>query len=152
VPSENPDVYHVLAPVDVDEERAAAQAETLLSLPGDPADLSVTVLHVYEEIDVPGGEGGAAFVDDLNESLDELREVPASVTRLERRLDEAGVAHERRELVGDPADGVARVAAELDPDSIVLGMRERSPVGKAVFGSVSQEIILDADRPVVVAR
>jgi len=137
VPSEDPDVYHVLAPVDVDEERAAAQAETLLSLPGDPADLSVTVLHVYEEIDVPGGEGVAAFVDDLNEALDELREVPASVTRLERRLDEAGVA---------------RVAAELDPDSIILGMRERSPVGKAVFGSVSQEIILDADRPVVVAR
>ena len=42
-------------------------------------------------------------------------------------------------------DGVLRAAEEHDADLIVVGMRRRSPVGKAVLGSSSQDILLQAD-------
>ncbi|AGB30651.1 UspA domain-containing protein [Natrinema pellirubrum DSM 15624] len=145
-------MYHVLVPVDTDEQRATAQLETLRSLPADPDDLSVTVLHVLEEIDTIADGGGTTFIDDLNESLPEIRDVPDTVTLIEERLADDGIDVERMEMVGDPADGIGQVAAEIDADAILLGVRKRSPVGKAIFGSVSQRVIIDADRPVIIAE
>lgn len=51
--------------------------------------------------------------------------------------------------VGDPATEVIEEADRVDARFIVVGGRKRSPVGKAVFGSVSQSVILDSERPVV---
>ncbi|ELY68059.1 universal stress protein [Natrinema versiforme] len=144
-------MYHVLIPVDTDEERVTAQIETLRSLPADPDDLSVTVLHVLEEIDTMPDEGGATFIDDLNESLPEIRDVPDTVSLVEDRLEGDGIEVDRAELVGDAAGGIGQVASDIDADAILLGGRKRSPVGKALFGSVSQQVIIDADRPVIIA-
>jgi nucleotide-binding universal stress UspA family protein len=145
-------MYRVLVAADDDEERAIAQAETLLSLPAAAAEVTAILLHVYEEIDLPADEGGSVHVEELNRSLDELRDPPETVDRLADRLDAAGVAYERREAVGDPAEAVLTAAADVGADAILLGSRKRTPVGKAVFGSVSQDVILGADRPVIVAR
>ena len=145
-------MYHVLVPVDTDEQRATAQVETLRSLPADPDDLSVTVLHVLEEIDTMPDEGGTTLIEDVNESLPEIRDVPDTVTLVEERLEDAGIDVERAEMVGEPADGIRQVAEERDADAILLGVRKRSPVGKAIFGSVSQQVIIDADRPVIIAE
>jgi nucleotide-binding universal stress UspA family protein len=35
---------------------------------------------------------------------------------------------------------------------LVIGARRRSPVGKALVGSVAQTLILDADLPVLVVK
>lgn len=51
--------------------------------------------------------------------------------------------------VGDPADQIVQYAIEKDASYIVVGGRKRSPTGKAIFGSVTQSVLLDADRPVV---
>lgn len=51
--------------------------------------------------------------------------------------------------VGDPADEIVAYAAEVDARYVVVGGRPRSPVGKAVFGSVSQSVLLEADCPVL---
>lgn len=51
--------------------------------------------------------------------------------------------------VGDPTEEILRVAREHDARFVVVGGRRRSPVGKAVFGSTTQEVVLEADRPVV---
>lgn len=48
-------------------------------------------------------------------------------------------------LVGSPADMVVDHADESDARFIVLGPRKRSPTGKALFGSVAQTIILQAN-------
>ncbi|SDR35576.1 universal stress protein [Natronobacterium texcoconense] len=144
-------MYRVLLPVDADPDRATEQVETLLSLPGDEDDLSVTILHVIEEIDAAADEAGPTFIEDLNESLPEIRDIPDSVDQAQQRLEEHGIDTDRTEMVGDPADSILQIAEETDADTIVLGARDRTPVGKAVFGSVTQSVILETDRPVLVS-
>jgi nucleotide-binding universal stress UspA family protein len=41
---------------------------------------------------------------------------------------------------------------EVDADLVVVGARKRTPVGKAVFGSVTQSVVLDSPVPVTVVR
>lgn len=51
--------------------------------------------------------------------------------------------------VGDPREELLGLAAREDPRYIVIGGRKRSPTGKALFGSVTQSIVLNSDWPVV---
>ena len=145
-------MYHVLLPVDIETARALSQVDILESLPADPDELEVTLLHVYESVDAPADEAGSSVIDEINESIEELRGIPDSLEAVEARLDELGIAHDRELHAGDAADAILSVAADLDVDAVVLGMRKRSPVGKALFGSVSQSVILNADRPVIVGK
>lgn len=50
---------------------------------------------------------------------------------------------------GDPADEILSYADQIDPRYLVIGGRKRTPAGKALFGSVTQQVILDSTRPVV---
>ena len=80
----------------------------------------------------------------------------ASVTQLEAarrasdRLEELGVEVNLLGSSGNPAEEILRYAEEHDVDQICVGGRKRSPAGKALFGSVTQEVILGTDRPVLV--
>lgn len=72
------------------------------------------------------------------------------VASLEQRLAESGVDHElRQDVVSDVAGAVVDAASEADARLIVVGIRHRSPVGKAIMGSVAQQVILDATVPVL---
>ena len=51
--------------------------------------------------------------------------------------------------VGDPTDEILSAIETIEPRYFVLGGKNRSPTGKALFGSVTQSVILNADRPVV---
>jgi nucleotide-binding universal stress UspA family protein len=51
--------------------------------------------------------------------------------------------------IGKPAETVHRVATEEEADLIVIGIRNRSRLGKLLLGSEAQEILLDAPCPVV---
>lgn len=51
--------------------------------------------------------------------------------------------------VGNPAVMILEKIGEHDARYIVLGGRKRTPIGKALFGSVTQSVLLEADRPVV---
>jgi nucleotide-binding universal stress UspA family protein len=52
----------------------------------------------------------------------------------------------------DIGEQVVELADQVGADLLVLGARRRSPVGKALLGSVAQTIILQADMPVLVVK
>jgi nucleotide-binding universal stress UspA family protein len=72
---------------------------------------------------------------------------------LEQRLADSGVEHELRQTMGrDIADEILAVANEVGADAVVIGIRQRTPVGKLVMGSVAQRVIIDATCPVIAVK
>jgi len=71
-----------------------------------------------------------------------------------RTLVEAGVEHQVRWLdpSTDAAEQIVVLADELGASMIVIGLRRRSPVGKLLLGSKAQQILLDANCPVVAVK
>lgn len=55
-------------------------------------------------------------------------------------------------FVGDPVEELSTFAEEHDVEYLVIGGRKRSPIGKLVFGSTAQSILLNYDRPIVSVR
>ena len=58
------------------------------------------------------------------------------------RLEPAG-------SVGDPAEEIIAFAESIEPQFLVISGKRQSPVGKALFGSVAQQVLLHASCPVV---
>lgn len=52
----------------------------------------------------------------------------------------------------DPADAVLDEIQDHAVDRLVIGVKHRSPVGKALLGSVSQRLLLDSPVPVVAVK
>ena len=52
----------------------------------------------------------------------------------------------------EPGEDLTRLAEEHEVDEIIVGVRRRSKVGKLVFGSTAQYVILNAPCPVVTVK
>lgn len=125
-------MYDVLVAVDENEDRALAQADAVADLAEGREDVAAHLLHVFT--DNPDG----ASVHQLG-----------SVRRSRERLEDAGVEVELAETSGDPAEEILARAREGEVDLVSVAGRKRSPAGKALLGSVSQEVLLGAERPVL---
>jgi nucleotide-binding universal stress UspA family protein len=51
--------------------------------------------------------------------------------------------------VGDPTRQILSTADSINPRYVVIGGKKRTPTGKALFGSVTQSVILNSEWPVV---
>ncbi len=65
-------------------------------------------------------------------------------------LQEMGVELTVAAEVGDPATAISKYVADHDIDHVFLGTRRRSRAGKAILGSISQEVMLSLDVPCTV--
>jgi nucleotide-binding universal stress UspA family protein len=142
----NADDYRVLVPIDDDEDRARAAAEAVTTLPGDRERLTATVFHVFEPFRTTD-EGMLTDSEDIFEHAD----LPDSVDTAVEILETEGIDVTTRGEYGDPSDEILAAAEETGADIIVMSGRKRSPTGKIIFGSISQSVLLNADRPVMTA-
>jgi nucleotide-binding universal stress UspA family protein len=69
-----------------------------------------------------------------------------------RRLQEKGVEADLLQPAGDPARTIEHIAAEGGFDTIVLGSRGLSMVGRALQGSVSEHVATHAEATVIITR
>lgn len=99
----------------------------------------LAVLHVVDSIDPDREEAYRLGVsDEIEKVVGEEGGVPWRL-----HLETAG---------SDLAGAVMRLVDSVDADLLVIGARRRSPVGKALLGSVAQTVILEADLPVLVVK
>ncbi|ELZ43174.1 universal stress protein [Halorubrum coriense DSM 10284] len=126
-------MFTFLVGIDTDEQRARTQAETIASMPLESDNVEVVLVHAFSE----NREGGTV-------------EQVKSVRVAQSRLEEAGIEVRPEGYGGDAARAILNVADNHNADQIVVAGRKRSPTGKVLFGSVTQSVILDAERPVLV--
>ena len=75
------------------------------------------------------------------------------VLDLEAQLAESGVQFELTQPVGvDAADELLSAMDRPEAELLVIGIRHRSPVGKLLLGSVSQQLILECPKPVLAVK
>ncbi len=134
-------MYRLLMPVDANEDRARTQAQYVASLPDASETVEALVLFVFQNDDA-----------DLPEDMRRFKSASrvGSVRRATEYLEDRDVEYTIVEESGDTVEDILKEADRYDVDAIVLGGRKRSSVGKALFGSVAQSVILNTDRPVVV--
>lgn len=74
------------------------------------------------------------------------------IQNLAAALDDAGIPYEIRGDVGDPAESIVAMAGEVDADFVVVGGRRQSSARRALFGSISREILESVRCPVISVR
>jgi nucleotide-binding universal stress UspA family protein len=106
--------------------------------------------------------------EDFNEHKAALKGTPASdsftISREEQSAAEIArqAVHESLEeydsdrietqgRIGDPTEKILAEVDRIDPQYLVIGGKGKSPVGKVLFGSTAQSVLLNASCPVVLA-
>ena len=128
-------MYHVLMPIDTDSKRALAQAQAVIALPAASESVEVTLLHVFEE-------------EAEETSIQQLTAGDRTIEYLTEKRPVASIDTESRR--GDVAAEILNAAEAHDVDALVLGGRKRSPMGSLLFGSITTDVLLHAERPVTI--
>jgi nucleotide-binding universal stress UspA family protein len=127
----------VLVPIDGSSgSRAALRFISVSELEHDSR---VTLLHV-----LPRGLGEDERKQHAEaETL--LREAGATLAESRRSIDHLVAA-------GDPAREIVKIARSRDVDLIILGARGLRTLGRLLLGSVSEAVLHQASRPVIIVR
>jgi nucleotide-binding universal stress UspA family protein len=95
----------------------------------------------------------------LGAALAEAARRDTAVVALNLRAGPLAVPADAPVTVVDRTSGVEdgdavleRLEADTDVDLLVIGVRRRSPVGKAFLGDVAQRLLLEADVPVLAVK
>ena len=83
-----------------------------------------------------------------------ILEAETNLDHAEAFLKDQGIACEKHLLIRgmEAGEDLVAFANEQQVDEIIVGIKSRSKVGKLLFGSTAQLVILEADCPVVSLR
>lgn len=136
----------ILVPTDGSDavERAIEEAIDL-------AALTDAELHALSVVDV--GDRGLVPTAEVV-TVDELAESAAerAVADVRERAESAGLEVATAVRRGDPREEILAYADETDVDLIVMGTKGRSNIDRVLVGSVTEKVLRNADRPVLVRR
>ena len=139
----------VLLPVTDHGRWTRAVADVLTDI--EDTDSRAVLFYAFTEDEV---ESTAEYlgVDDRQPDADLLASRKEGVGDAVDILTDGGIETEVRGAVVGEEDGeeILTVADDVDADRIYLYSRKRSPVGKAVLGSVVQRVMMNSKVPVVV--
>lgn len=134
-------VVHVI-PQDVFEEHRGS---------GGTSDFALEFVaeSTFRDLSDRPSRGGSDGRYTLEHAHDDAEAVARDVTEksLEGGTDDIDVRYQGR--VGDVTTELLTASRQESPRYLVVGGRKRTPVGKALFGSVTQSVLLEADVPVV---
>lgn len=116
---------------------------------GEAFDEPVEIVHVLTRDEFVSLE--RTTVNETGETIPTEDVVQIAADIAAEAIDRANVDATPVGLMGDPADEIGSYADE-GANYIVVAGRKRSPVGKALFGSVAQSVLLNASVPVVSIR
>jgi nucleotide-binding universal stress UspA family protein len=117
-----------------------------------PTDASVVLLHAFNESAYQDGIDEAGFDPNDPPSADELAARLEGIDALSAALVAADIEHDIRGVIGPEGDAILEETEAVDGDVLYLSGRQRSPTGKAVFGSTSHRIMMNSTCPVLFVR
>mgnify|MGYP002760550786 CR=1 FL=1 len=134
-----------------DKNRLDELGEAVLQV-AKPTDATVVITHVFtpDQFHEIADELGVPVLAETE--VDEVLQRHESVRHFERLFDDHGVGYELRGVVGDISDGIIDIATATGSDRVVVSGRSRSRVGKAVFGSTAQDVLLNSPCPVTFVK
>lgn len=140
-------MYRVLVPLDNSIAPARTQVEYVTSLPCPGRDVAVVLGLLWRSEAVVDAllSSGEAVPAEI-QGADAVKTVQDAMAA----FDDAGIQAELRRLGTPPAKGILEIADAEQFDAIVMGGRKHTPALKAILGSVAQQVILNAEVPVVV--
>lgn len=135
-----------------DHERIERLAEETIEV-AKPTGARVVLAHVFTDAEYEDTIDNLEFDRNAeNLSADAVASRHSSIRTLQQRLEDADIEYQTRGAVGDHGESIVQLARDVDADRVVVGGRKRSPTGKAVFGSVAQEVMLSSPCPVTFVR
>ena len=86
--------------------------------------------------------------------IEDIDKVENRLEKIKKPFTAEDIPCEARATVSyqSPGEDLVSFAKENDVDEIIVGVRRRSKVGKLVFGSTAQYVILEATCPVVAVK
>lgn len=102
---------------------------------------------VYVIRSLKGKEKDAGLREDESDIVIETREILSAIE--DEVAEHTDVETHQLARGNEPSEDILRFADENDIDEILVGVRQRSTAERVLFGSTAQNVLLNADRPVV---
>ena len=96
----------------------------------------------------------ASLIGGDDTHVDDIKHAEDNLAYAQTFFEQDGIPCETHLLIRglSPGEDIVQFAKDISADQIVVGVRRRSKVGKLMFGSTAQLVILEAPCPVVTVK